>query len=72
MRSRRTCDCRSAASQPQHPPQEHPDEARLPSDGLKHADIYAQYGLAPRKSCWQYIAAEGAGAAGEGGMTGAG
>lgn len=36
---------------------EHPD--RLSSDGLKHSDIYAQYGITARRTCWQYMHAEG-------------
>jgi len=41
-----------------HKAQEHPD-LRSSSDGLKHSEIYAQYGLTPRRSCWQWLQAEG-------------
>ena len=37
--------------------QEHPD--RLTHDGLKHAEIYAQYGLTGKRTCWQWMHAEG-------------
>ena len=37
--------------------QEH--AGRVSSDGLQHADIYAQYGLTKRRSCWEWMHAEG-------------
>lgn len=37
--------------------QDHPE--RLSSDGLKHSEIYAQYGLGTKRTCWQYMHAEG-------------
>ncbi|GBF92649.1 amino acid permease-like [Raphidocelis subcapitata] len=32
---------------------------RFPSETLKHSDIYAQYGLTGRRTCWQWMHAEG-------------